>query len=269
MGRVRLDLVLEDIDSLAADVAARHLSGTAQQFGVVTASMDRLQLVTHEQHVQQLLSDDGGQQRHAVVEPPAGSAGDQSSGGPLLIDNDLRLAGCVAWVGRSSLEVTIELADHPAAPAHYSAADKTCSNGGDGGGWRRRGVAHFVMVVRSADPAVAVGISPLLPATPLEHELCRQAALRNEERKLKRQSSGGSAAPKQQELIASAQQQRAERAYNKDTQHAVGAVPMGSTSLQAPVIMHHQDRNVTEAVFGGHVSIRGLSCPACRHTASA
>jgi hypothetical protein len=285
MGRVRLGLVLEDIDSLAADIAARHLAGSEkvrgasglvegglalpfkslnlaveptpveptpylgrhQGFGVITASMDKLQLVTHEEHAQQLrlaaLSLGGG----------AGAPLDPGSGGPLLIDNDLRLAGCVSWVGRSSLEVTIELANRH-------------GGGGDGGAWRRRGVAHFVMVVRSADPTRPVALQPLAPTTPAEQELCRQAAARHEARRARRQADaaagqGHVAGPESallQALVLQAQQHRAQqwqpRQQAEDGEVSLPAVPMGSTGLQSPVIMHHQDRNITDAIFGGHVS---------------
>ncbi|GBF98047.1 hypothetical protein Rsub_10275 [Raphidocelis subcapitata] len=298
MGRVRLGLVLEDIDSFAADVAARHLAGL-EGFAVITAAMDRLTLVTHEQHLQQvrqgLLSGGGGgggdggssgaeqdvgsaeaaalrppldaagrqELQRAVVEAPAGS--EASSGGPLLIDNDLRLAGCVAWVGRSSLEVVIELADRP-PPADGSASP---TNDADGRGWRRRGVAHFVMVVKSTRPGVPLRLYPLAPATPQEEELCRQAAARQEERRVRRAtevategappSVAGPDALLLQALVSRAAQQRAEewRHHLSSGGGAAGAaraaVPMGATLLRAPIIMHHQDRNITDAIFGGHI----------------
>jgi acyl-CoA hydrolase len=300
MGRVRLGLVLEDIDSFAADVAARHMAGL-EGFGVITAAMDRLTLVTHEQHVQQvrqgLLSSGGGngssgvvqaagsgggngvdatalrppldaagrqELQRAIVEAPAGS--EAASGGPLLIDNDLRLAGCVAWVGRSSLEVVIELADRP-APADGSASP---TDDADGRGWRRRGVAHFVMVMKSTRPGVPLRLYPLDPATPQEEELCRQAAARQEERRVRRAadaakeggplSVAGPDAALLQALVSRASQQRAEEWRHHLSSSGAGAasalraaVPVGATLLRAPVIMHHQDRNITDAVFGGHV----------------
>lgn len=288
-----------------------------QGFSIVTAGMDRLQLVTHEQHLQQLRMgvcagsesaapgldagiaeaeadndaagasgglaepaavpqplDEAGRRelQRAVVEAPAGS--DQASGGPLLIDNDLRLAGCVTWVGRSSLEVTIELADRPAAPSGAGAA------GAGQGDWRRRGVAHFILVAR-LDPAASGGMSmvPLAPVTPQEAELAAQGAARNEERRLKRAAEaaalqrqlgdgssagaeGGQDAALLQRLVARARQQQVEQwqqAHGRPSASGGGAegapavVPMGTTALRTPVIMHHQDRNITNAVFGGHV----------------
>lgn len=50
MGRVRMGLVLEDIDSFAADVAARHLYGAVHVSGVsaaVTLICEPLQLAAH------------------------------------------------------------------------------------------------------------------------------------------------------------------------------------------------------------------------------
>ena len=308
--------------------------------------MDRLQLVSHEQHLQQLrlgvcAGDDadaapsggcgpeGGAAadgavsdgvagpalapapldeaarrdlQRAVVEAPAGS--DQASGGPLLIDNDLRLAGCVTWVGRSSLEVTIELADRPAALCSGAGAQGGAAEGGSaegpdelfaaGGGWRRRGVAHFILVARF-DPAAPAGgrMVPLEPVTPEEAELVAQGAARNEERRLKRaaeaaalesQLSGGASAGSGgggqdavllQRLVARARQQQAEQweqVHGRSGGGGVGGgaasegglpvVPMGATALRTPVIMHHQDRNITNAVFGGHVGAGVALTPA-------
>jgi acyl-CoA hydrolase len=305
-----------------------------QNFAIVTAGVDRLQLVTHEQHVQQLrlgacanadgcngngaeppagspcpaataeadgaVSDGADwaappapaaldeatrrELQRAVVEAPAGS--DQACGGPLLIDNDLRLAGCVTWVGRSSLEVTIELADRPraqmegAAGAGGGEAPALGAEGTSGsrGGWRRRGVAHFILVAR-IDPAGggAERAPQLVAATPEEEALLAEAAARQEERRVKRAAEADASAAQLagapptigpdalllQQLVARAREQQAEK-WQQQRRGGSGAgasgadgpqaVPMGTTALRTPVIMHHQDRNITNAVFGGHVS---------------
>ncbi|KAI8462628.1 MAG: hypothetical protein J3K34DRAFT_527607 [Monoraphidium minutum] len=319
MGRVRMGLVLEDIDSFAADIAARHLYGAVHGFSIVTAGMDRLQLVTHEQHLQQLRlgvgssggapdeppppadgceSDSGGPDGRPLPPPPraptpldaasreelqravVGGPGDAASGGPLLIDNDLRLAGCVTWVGRSSLEVTIELADRP-APPHGSAGGGGGEGAPDGdeapaaaGGWRRRGVAHFILVARGDPRYSGVATVPVAAAGCEEEELLAQGAARQEARRLKRAAEaaaaaaeaagGGAAGPDAlllQRLVARARQHQAEQWQQQHGGSSGGAagdgvpaaVPMGATALRTPVIMHHQDRNITNAVFGGHI----------------
>jgi hypothetical protein len=241
--------------------------------------MDRLQLVTHEQHVQQLRAaasaarpasppadsgsgrqpggagDGGGaavaaaakaaraELAAAIVDTPGGAGGDGASGGPLLTQNDLRLAGCVAWVGRSSLEVVIELADR--AP------------GADAGGWRRRGEARFVLVAKATDPAAGpLRIRPLAPGTPAEEELCAAAAARQEARVARRaaeaaaaaaQAAGGAAAAaaaavgpdaaRLTALVSRARQHRVEQWQARSSTAggggaAAAAVPMGATSLQ-------------------------------------
>ena len=43
MGRVRLGLVLEDVDSFAADIAARHLAGVPVRGGAVAEGRGRQQ----------------------------------------------------------------------------------------------------------------------------------------------------------------------------------------------------------------------------------
>lgn len=192
-------------------------------------------------------------------------------------------AGCVTFVGRSSLEVTLELADRP--PPQSDGASSQGEAGGlpggaTGGGWRRRGVAHFILVARGSDPKGPLRLNPLQPVTPEEEELCRQAAQRQEERRQKRAADAAAASgqlgatPEADialllQLVARAKQHQAEQWQpqglgsstkgvtdgGEEGEEALAAVPMGSTSLQAPVLMHHQDRNITNAIFGGHVSV--------------
>lgn len=209
------------------------------------------------------------------------------SGGPLLVDHDLRLAGCVAWVGRSSLEVVIELADRPpaagdAAPAGLGAEGWQGGAGSGGepataaaphaaagsGGWRRRGVAQFVLVVRGGTKEQPLRARPLAPAAPWEVTLCAHAAARQEARRAKRAADSAAAHPAEvgssgssskaaggpsstdaallAALVSRAGQARAEAWQRTNAAAGGGAiagsapVPMSATCLRAPVIMHYQ-----------------------------
>ena len=99
---VRIGRVLEDLDSLAGNIAFQHCDDgvveTRPQL-LVTASVDRVRL-------------------HRA----------------LRLDEDLTLTGAVSWVGRSSMVIRMEAwpADHPDAPREYIDDD------GDGGGGSNR-----------------------------------------------------------------------------------------------------------------------------------
>ncbi|KAJ3389351.1 hypothetical protein HDU84_008800 [Entophlyctis sp. JEL0112] len=73
-GRVRVGKVLEDLDALAGYISFLHCSGAEKPLSVVTASVDRMELLTD-----------------------------------IPTDTDICLSGHVSYVGKSSMEVTIKM----------------------------------------------------------------------------------------------------------------------------------------------------------------
>jgi acyl-coenzyme A thioesterase 9 len=75
---IRIGMLLEDLDSLAGSIALKHCLDDDDQLTrpplLVTASVDRISIKK-----------------------------------PLLIDVDLKIGGAVAWVGRSSMEIRMEV----------------------------------------------------------------------------------------------------------------------------------------------------------------
>ena len=160
---LRLGLLLEDLDALAADVAARHVGGLLPGTTVVTAAVDRVVFAT-SRHV-------APEDRAAALSAAAAARGDETwdvaaatraadaaaevAAAPLSIHHDLRMSGRVVWAGRSSMEVLLEVSN-----AQKSAA-------GEGQGdvrWVHRIAAHFIMVHRRTD---AGGSGAQLPLPPL------------------------------------------------------------------------------------------------------
>jgi acyl-coenzyme A thioesterase 9 len=75
---IRIGMLLEDLDSLAGSIALKHCLDDDDELTrpplLVTASVDRISIKK-----------------------------------PLLIDVDLKIGGAVAWVGRSSMEIRMEV----------------------------------------------------------------------------------------------------------------------------------------------------------------
>lgn len=174
---LRVGLLLEDLDSFAADVASRQLGGLPQNATVVTASVDRLAFATAIQH----RAHQPQQPASVTVAPDVAAAAavaqavvqqqeapGASSDSPMSIYQDLRMAGQVCWAGKSSMEVIIEISTRAAVPA-VKAAAAAAATGREGpaehgqdatsssssccydDGWIHRAVAHFVMVLRPTD----------------------------------------------------------------------------------------------------------------------
>ncbi|KAJ3029780.1 UNVERIFIED_CONTAM: hypothetical protein HDU68_011101 [Siphonaria sp. JEL0065] len=75
-GKIRVGKVLEDLDALAGYISYVHCAGAEKDLALVTASVDRMDLLTNE----------------------------------IPVDRDISLSGHVTYVGKSSMEVTIKLA---------------------------------------------------------------------------------------------------------------------------------------------------------------
>ncbi|KAF8065712.1 grwd1 [Scenedesmus sp. PABB004] len=304
---LRAGLLLEDLDAFAADVAVRHLGGLPPGTTVVTASLDKVAFATSRSPAgggaaaaaaqggapQQPLPPGWGAQREQqqhqqrVVATPGGDAALATDEGgddvsdilqtPLTIGADLRVAGCVAWAGRTSMEVLVEVSTEAPRPS------------GDGGPprWVHRAVAHFLMVLRpTGDSTGAPDVPRVAPQTELERLHFDAAEERAAVSRAKRKSGRlmGSE-PEGDEVrlvydLAEAQLRRqlarqeaeAEAARGGDPPlqrrasvtsgamlapaHGDGAlapVPMSATVRSLVALMHIQDRNNAGAIFGGHI----------------
>jgi acyl-CoA hydrolase len=216
---LRVGLLLEDMDSFAADVATRHLGGLPHGYTVVTATVDNVAFATARAAaaVGAACADAGS----ATAAAAAAATGDEADlrspphkvqrqlppgwgppspqqqqqqhadsatlQSPLTLHSDLRLAGQVAWAGRTSMEVVVEVSTAVALPD--AAADAAAAADGElddappaaagtsfSRRWLHRAIAHFIMVLRptgeasssSAAGGQAAFVPAVAPGTELE-----------------------------------------------------------------------------------------------------
>ncbi|GLC40715.1 hypothetical protein PLESTM_001104500 [Pleodorina starrii] len=209
-------LIIEDFDTFAADVAARHV-GLVPDSMLVTAFLERLTW-----HLQ-LRPGDG----LAPPPPPAAAAagrgvgfGGGGGGGGWrrlapLAPTDMRLAGQVTWVGRSSMEVLLQLttAAPPAAaaaaqppppppPAAEAPASPTSPLAAAAAAppplvvlppGQLVATAEFVMALRDSSLRRAVDVPPLHPRDALERELFHRGREHQRQRQARRDRDRGDA----------------------------------------------------------------------------
>ncbi|GIL57596.1 hypothetical protein Vafri_12790 [Volvox africanus] len=211
--QMRFGLLLEDLDTMAGDIAARH-AGVSERV-LLTASIDRISW---------------------LQDPNVGE---------VSLANDLRMAGQVVWSGRSSMEVMIELSHQ--APG--SRPDE----------WRFIGLAFFVLVARTLDRTAAAEVPALVPETQREMELFEQGKIHMQQRQQRRDSHWARRPPTSQEvalvhdLIRQQHLHKPTSHHHHHHNHNQDAVPMHRTVLQNCCLMHSQDRNVFDVIFGGHL----------------
>ncbi|XP_077229544.1 acyl-coenzyme A thioesterase 2, chloroplastic-like [Tasmannia lanceolata] len=138
---VRIGKLLEDLDALAGTIAVKHCSNddsTTRPPLVVTASVDKMVLVK-----------------------------------PLSVDTDLKVSGSVTWVGRSSIEIQMEITQ--------SRGD--CSNPSNSIAL----TAYFTFVACDSKTLKPVPVNRLLPETDQEKLRLEEGEARDRVRKRKRE----------------------------------------------------------------------------------
>ncbi|XP_062081453.1 acyl-coenzyme A thioesterase 2, chloroplastic [Humulus lupulus] len=137
---VRIGKLLEDLDALAGTISVKHCSdddSTTRPLLLVTASVDKIVLKK-----------------------------------PISVDIDLKIVGAVIWVGRSSIEIQLEV----------SQSTKEGSNAADDVALS----ANFIFVARDSKTAKAAPVNRLSPETEQEKLLFDEAEARSSMRKRKR-----------------------------------------------------------------------------------
>ncbi|XP_077252966.1 acyl-coenzyme A thioesterase 2, chloroplastic-like [Tasmannia lanceolata] len=138
---VRIGKLLEDLDALAGTITVKHCSNddsTTRPLLLVTASVDKMVLMK-----------------------------------PLRVDTDLKVAGSVTWVGRSSIEIQMEITQ----------SQKECSNPSDCIALK----AYFTFVARDSKTLKSATVNRLLAETEQEKKLLEEGEARDRLRKKKRE----------------------------------------------------------------------------------
>ncbi|XP_061947097.1 acyl-coenzyme A thioesterase 2, chloroplastic-like isoform X1 [Populus nigra] len=153
--KIRMGKLVEDLDALAGTISYKHCcndDGSTRPLLLVTASVDRIVLKK-----------------------------------PILVDADLTIVGAVTWVGRSSMEIQMEViqpteAEKMELEMSYNPSMKGATNPSDAFAL----VANFTFVARDAKTGKSALVNQISPETDKEKLLWEEADERNKMRKKKK-----------------------------------------------------------------------------------
>ncbi|TYJ09694.1 hypothetical protein E1A91_A11G157600v1 [Gossypium mustelinum] len=137
---VRMGMLLEDLDALAGTISVKHCSdddSTTRPLLLVTAAVDKIVLKK-----------------------------------PISVDIDLKMVGSVIWVGRSSIEIQLDVIQSPKEESDVSHSVALAAN--------------FIFVARDSKTGKAAAVNRLSPETEREKFLFEEAEARSKLRKKKR-----------------------------------------------------------------------------------
>ncbi|ESW25709.1 hypothetical protein PHAVU_003G058900 [Phaseolus vulgaris] len=207
---IRMGKLVEDFDALAGTVAFKHCSnedGTARPLLLVTASVDKMVL-------KKLIH----------------------------IDADLTIVGAVTWVGRSSMEIQLELIQSAQGNPNISNSPAL--------------VAKFTFVARDSATGKAAPINQISPESEQERLLWEEAEERNQIRKRKNQEQKHGECEDTSRLKALLAEARIfcdmPALANRDS------ILMKDTCLQNSFICQPQQRNIHGRIFGGFLMRRAF-----------
>ncbi|XP_078434148.1 thioesterase/thiol ester dehydrase-isomerase superfamily protein [Wolffia australiana] len=208
---VRIGKLLEDLDALAGTIAFKHCcnnESTTRPLLLVTASVDKMMLKK-----------------------------------PIRVDSDLKMAGAVTWVGRSSIELRMEVTQ---ASDPGPDADRTALT------------AYFTFVARDSKTGKSTPVNRLAPQTEPEKKLQQEGEARDRLRK------------KTRELEREGHSFHGELARLK-TLLAEGrvfcdlpaladrdSILIRDTALENSLICQPQQRNIHGRIFGGFLMNRAF-----------
>lgn len=189
-GGPRFGVLFEDMDALAGNVAFKHADDgdpATRPLLLVTASVDQISLLRY-----------------------------------VPLDSDLRLSGKVVWVGRSSMQIRIELGEDTLG--EEGAAGAACL------------ASTFTFVARDQMTGKAARINPLVPATAEDRSV--YAALDAEAQAAKAARSTGSAEEALKAAAARASEQRA-LLVKSATHLAMPSLADGRSMLTRETLTHN------------------------------
>jgi acyl-coenzyme A thioesterase 9 len=214
---VRIGKVLEDIDALAAMIGFAHASTPGKEIQVVTASLDRIDLLR-----------------------------------PIPTNMDIKLSGFVTFVGNSSMEVSIRLETVENAPLigeetmGYEASFKL-----DQGELLLK--AKFIMV--AIDPAnlKPISVSPLEIESTQDQELFQSGAQHKTRKQVEKQLSLKRKPPVMEEMVAIHQLYLNATKLTKLVENQSDMIWMEETKQKSLVLTLPEDRNLYNKIFGGYL----------------
>ncbi|XP_010551994.1 PREDICTED: acyl-coenzyme A thioesterase 9, mitochondrial isoform X1 [Tarenaya hassleriana] len=208
---VRIGKLLEDLDALAGTISVKHCSdddSTTRPLLLVTASVDKI-----------------------VVKKP------------ISVDIDLKIVGSVIWVGRSSIEIQLEVIQ--SKPEGLDGSDSVALT------------ANFIFVARDSKTGKAAPVNRLSPETKHEKLLFEDAEARNNLRKRKR---GGDKREFDQMKYKRIESLLSEGRIFCDMPALAdrNSILLKDTRLENSLICQPQQRNIHGRIFGGFLMHRAF-----------
>ncbi|KAK9993143.1 hypothetical protein SO802_022846 [Lithocarpus litseifolius] len=203
----RIGKLLEDLDVLACAVSFKHCSDddiTTRPLMLVTASVDRIVLKK-----------------------------------PISVDKDLKISGSIIWVGRSSIEIQMQVITQGNGPDDSDSVALT---------------AKFIFVARDYKTSKAAQVNRLTPETEQEKFLFDGAEARDKARMKRGEDKKQSDKSEVNRLEASLSEGRIfcdmPALADRDS------ILLRDTRLENALICHPQQRNLHGRIFGGFLMHR-------------
>ncbi|KAF4387585.1 hypothetical protein G4B88_003912 [Cannabis sativa] len=209
---IRIGKLLEDLDALAGTIAFKHCAnedGITRPLILVTASVDKMVMKK-----------------------------------PISIDTDLSIVGAVTWVGRSSMEIQLEVIQ-----TTYESPDSSDS---------ASLVANFTFVARDSKTGKSAVINQISPETEEEKLLWKEADERNKMRKKKREMKKDLELEKQHNERLNALLAEGRVFCDLPALADRNSILMKDTCLENSFICQPQQRNIFGRIFGGFLMRRAV-----------
>ncbi|CAL5192853.1 unnamed protein product [Lathyrus oleraceus] len=211
---VRIGKLLEDLDALAGTISVKHCSdedSTTRPLILVTASVDKIVLKK-----------------------------------PISVNIDLTIVGSVIWVGRSSIEIQLEVTQ-----------SKQVIDAEDGDSDSVVLTANFIFVARDSKTGKAAPVNRLSPETAREKLLFEQAEARNS---LKKRKRGGEKKDLENGEEKKLKDLLAEGRIFCDMPALADrdSILLRDTSLENSLLCQPQQRNIHGRIFGGFLMNRAF-----------
>ncbi|KAL9243086.1 hypothetical protein vseg_017016 [Gypsophila vaccaria] len=207
---MRVGKLLEDLDALAGTISVKHCSDddfTTRPLLVVTASVDQIVLKK-----------------------------------PISVDRDLKISGSVIWVGRSSIEIQLEVIQSGEGDLDSDSVALT---------------ANFIFVARDSNTGKAASVNRLSPETEKERLLFEEAEGRNILRKSKREEDKGEHVNQEVNRL---QALLSEGRIFCDMPALAdrNSILLRDTRFENSLICQPQQRNIHGRIFGGFLMHRAF-----------
>ncbi|XP_058094330.1 acyl-coenzyme A thioesterase 2, chloroplastic [Magnolia sinica] len=215
---VRIGKLLEDLDALAGTISVKHCSNddsTTRPLLLVTASVDKMVLKK-----------------------------------PIRVDTDLKIAGAVIWVGRSSIEIRMEVTQAP--PQESSDPSDPIAL-----------TANFTFVARDSKTLKSAPVNRLSPENEREKWLLEEGEARDRLRKRKREEQKREFEKGGHVLHGEVSRLKALLAEGRvfcDMPALADrdSILMRDTRLENSLICQPQQRNLHGRIFGGFLMHRAF-----------